>query len=65
LLIPPYGAKGAAISSTISYSLAAIIYIGVFSRETRIPVKEMWRYRRSDFELVFSLLTRIKQKTTA
>ncbi len=51
LLIPSHGAKGAAIASTIAYSIAGVLAMALFSYETKIspfilltpPVKEIKR----------------------
>ena len=51
--VPEFGAKGAAVASTLSYSLAAILFLGIYSKEVNIPIREMLRYRRNDFKFVF------------
>jgi len=52
LLIPKYDALGGAIASTISYTLSAIIFLFVYSHEVKIPVREILRYRTSDFAFI-------------
>jgi len=49
-LIPTMGANGAAIASTISYSLAAFLFIIVYSREAGIDALIILKYSKSDFE---------------
>lgn len=56
LWIPGYGANGAAIASTISYSVAALLFLVVYSRETSISIREMMQYRVSDFAPLRRLL---------
>lgn len=50
LVIPVYGAWGAAISTTVSYSLAAILFLFFYSRAIDVPVREIVRFRRDDFD---------------
>jgi O-antigen/teichoic acid export membrane protein len=59
-LIPLYGGVGAAISSSISYALAAIIFVIRYSRLTTIPLREMFTYKKNDFQIVFSSLKSLK-----
>jgi len=61
IFIPNHGAVGAAIASSISYSIAAILFIYFYSRETRIPLSEIIRYRRSDFQPIVQLLKKLKR----
>lgn len=51
-LIPIMGANGAAVASTVSYSLAAILFLLIYSKEVQIPVKEIMHYRKSDFNFI-------------
>ncbi|NUT55222.1 MAG: hypothetical protein HOQ03_04475 [Thermoleophilia bacterium] len=48
LLVPPLGAMGAAISSTISYLLTTILSYVFLHRVTGIPLRELALPRRSD-----------------
>ena len=59
-LIPLYGGVGAAISSSISYTLAAIIFVIRYSRLTKIPLREIFTYKKNDFQIVFSSLKSLK-----
>lgn len=52
VLIPEFGAIGASIASTISYSMAALIYLIVYSREVEIPIREIVTFSRSDFSFL-------------
>jgi O-antigen/teichoic acid export membrane protein len=61
ILIPNYGANGAAIASTISYSFAAIVFILVYSREVKIPIKDILRYSKSDFDFLRLLKEKIQK----
>lgn len=51
-LIPKYGAIGASYSSTISYSIASIIYLPAYAKVVGVPVKTLITYRKSDFEFL-------------
>jgi O-antigen/teichoic acid export membrane protein len=47
-LIPRYGAEGAAISSSISYSLACFLFIIVYAYSERISLRELLMIRGAD-----------------
>ena len=55
-MITKDGAMGAALASSISYVIAAVLYLFVYSRMTGFGLGEMLRYRRSDFQLVIQKL---------
>ncbi len=48
LLIPAYGATGAAIGSTISYALTGVISLLFFLRVVRLPLRELFVPTRED-----------------
>jgi O-antigen/teichoic acid export membrane protein len=48
-LIPLYGGIGAAWSTNISYALGSFIFVIVYSRMVKMPIYDIFRYRRSDF----------------
>lgn len=56
ILIPDRGADGASLASTISYSLAAIIFVYAYSKEVKIRVFDILRLRSADFNFVHSIL---------
>lgn len=60
ILIPSNGAVGAALASTISYSLAALLFIMFYSKETNIPIMTLIRYKRSDFAPILQILKKVK-----
>ncbi len=62
ILIPKYGANGASIASTVSYSLAAVIFTWVFSRETKIPVSQIFAYKKQDLTMLSSLFNKAMRK---
>lgn len=57
-LIPKLGAIGASWASTVSYSLAAVLFIYFYSRETGVRLKDIFRYAKEDFEPLRKLLKR-------
>ena len=61
VFIPKYGATGAALASTISYSFAAVLFIFFYSKETKIPILELIRYKASDFQPIVQLLNKLKR----
>ena len=60
VFIPTYGAVGAGLASTISYSFAAILFLFFYSRETQIPVLDIISYKISDFEPLVVILKKLK-----
>ena len=60
IFIPKYGAVGAALASTISYSFAAVLFIYFYSKETKIPVLKIISYKASDFQPIFQILKKLK-----
>src|SRR5690554_327961 len=44
ILIPNYGAKGAAISSTISYGVAGILFLFFYSKAVGLPIRAILGY---------------------
>jgi len=61
-LVPKYGALGAAWSTTISYSCAAIIFLFVYSREVGIPVLNILKYTLKDKEIAVEYFNIIRSK---
>lgn len=62
ILIPKLGASGAAISSTFSYTIAGILFLLLYSRTVNIPIIEILRYRKTDFEPIVSLFKKIMKR---
>jgi O-antigen/teichoic acid export membrane protein len=62
VLIPMYGAKGASISSTVSYSVGGILFLYFYSKEAHIPVKEIMKFSISDFEPIRNVVKNILNK---
>ncbi len=62
ILIPNYGASGAAISTTISYSFATLIFLYIYSKEVDIKISEIFRYSIDDFLPITNALKRLLYK---
>jgi len=48
-LIPRYGGIGAAWSTNASYAAGSLIFLLVYAREVKMPVREIFRFRAGDF----------------
>jgi O-antigen/teichoic acid export membrane protein len=60
--IPLQGAMGAVLATNVSYTWASVIYLFVYARIVKMPVKEIFRYQRSDFEFIGVLVNRIRKR---
>lgn len=60
ILIPKYGAIGAAFSSSITYTLGAILFVWHYSRFTKIKLAEILFYKKEDFILILGVLKKYK-----
>jgi len=61
MLIPKYGANGAALASTVSYSIAALLFLHFYSKEIGIPVRQILHFKKSDFDPIFGLINKLKK----
>lgn len=52
VLVPVYGINGSAMASTISYTVAIVTYALAYAKVVAIPVRELLRYRKSDFDFL-------------
>lgn len=57
-----YGADGSSWASTISYSFAAILFAYFYCAETKVPMKELFLIRKSDFDFMLVLLQKLKKR---
>lgn len=55
-LIPEYGADGVAVASSISYTVAAFIFLFVYIKGTRLTFTEILTYRKDDFLIIMKKL---------
>ncbi len=60
LLIPNQGAYGAVLASTISYTIAAVLFIHFYSKEVGIKMKEILLYKKSDFQPFIKIVRKVK-----
>lgn len=61
LWIPQYGANGAAFSSTVSYSVAGLLFLHFYSKEVGIPIKQILYFKKSDFDPIVNALKKLKK----
>jgi len=62
IFIPKYGANGAALSSTISYAVAGLLFLWFYSIAVKIPIKEILVYKRADFDPIKSVILKLMKK---
>jgi len=61
LWIPEYGANGAVMATNLSYSLASVVYLFIFSRISGMPVKEIFRFGKEDWSFIKRFIDRKKK----
>lgn len=61
ILIPDMGADGAAISSTVSYGVAGILFLFFYSKAVNIPVKDILKFRKTDFDPILNVIKKMKK----
>ncbi len=64
ILIPKYGANGSSIASTISYSFATLLFLYFYSKEVKIPIKEIFSFSKEDFNPIKLALEKIMKKNS-
>lgn len=47
-----YGANGAALASTISYSISGVLFLFAYAKQVKLPVKEIIFFNKADFDFV-------------
>src|SRR5690554_1923793 len=62
IFIPKYGANGAALSSTISYAVAGLLFLWFYSIAVKIPIKEILVYKRADFDPIQSVVLKLMKR---
>jgi O-antigen/teichoic acid export membrane protein len=65
VLIPRLGLNGAALASTVSYSLATIVLLVAFRRHSRAPLTGLVRVQRGDLDVYTRLLARLAVRPAA
>jgi len=61
-LIPQFGGKGAAMATSLSYSLMAMISLFFFIRHTRHSLREIFVVDNEEREIIFSKILQIMKK---
>jgi O-antigen/teichoic acid export membrane protein len=64
-LIPKWGINGAAVASSISYSISAIIVIIAFSRLTLTPYIDFLAIKSEDLDAYKAILRRMRNKLSS
>lgn len=59
LWIPDYGANGAVMATNVSYTVASVIYLVVFSRITGMPLTALFRFRKDDWSFLRRFIRKI------
>ncbi len=57
--IPRYGAMGSVWATNASYTFGCIIFLFAYSWKVRMPVIEIFRYQRSDFDFFTNIKKRL------
>ncbi len=63
LWIPSHGGIGAAWASNVSYTAGALALLLVYSVKMQIPMYEIVRYRKSDFDFIANFLKRRRKQS--
>jgi O-antigen/teichoic acid export membrane protein len=61
LWLPTYGSIGAAMASTVSYSVGAILFLFHYQKRTQIPFQKIFAFSRTDFSFLSPYVTRLKE----
>jgi O-antigen/teichoic acid export membrane protein len=61
-LIPRYGGIGAAWATNVSYAVGSLIFVILYSRLVKMPVIEIFRYRKSDFYFFRDIRKRLRHR---
>jgi O-antigen/teichoic acid export membrane protein len=59
LWIPKYGGRGAAVASMISYTFATLLFVFFYSNETKISLRQIIFYKKSDFAPIVNFVAKI------
>ena len=61
--IPRYGAMGSVWATNASYGFGCIIFLFAYSWKVRMPVSEIFRFKKSDFDFFTIIKNRFKRKS--
>ncbi len=59
--IPDYGGEGAAMATNISYLFGSFVYLLLYSRILKVPLKDILLVKKSDFRRVSQLLKGLRK----
>lgn len=62
ILLPNLNIIGGAVASTISYTIAAILFVSIFIRKTDIKLKDMFIMNQTDINRIKSVLRKSEKK---
>jgi O-antigen/teichoic acid export membrane protein len=62
LWIPRYGGMGAVWASNVSYGAGCIIFLLAYSWKVKMPVTEIFRFRKSDFYFIKNIVKRYNNR---
>src|SRR5690606_9923303 len=62
LLVPTKGAFGAAIASTVSYTIAAILFIFFYSRTVKLSIAEVICYKKTDINPIIDVIKKVRKR---
>ncbi len=65
LWIPKYGALGSAWATNVSYGAGSLVFIFLYAKKIKMPVLEIFNYRKSDFYFFRDLKPFPKRKSRA
>lgn len=60
-LIPKFGANGAAVSSTLSYAVAGILFLFFYSKAVKVPLRDILTYKRTDVAPLVNILKMLRK----
>lgn len=61
VLVPQFGANGAALASTVSYALGAAFFVVQYSSATGISLKDIFGFSRGDYAFAVPYLDKLRQ----
>jgi O-antigen/teichoic acid export membrane protein len=62
LWIPEYGALGSAWATNVSYGAGSLVFIFLYAKKIKMPVVEIFSYRKSDFYFIRDLKAYVRRK---
>lgn len=65
LWIPQYGANGSAMAATISYSVAACLFLFFYARAVNIPLIKIIAFRKADYHMLTNQFSKLTKKLPA